>query len=589
MCGIFTVLNDKTNQAGETVLTGLKKLEYRGYDSWGIALIDNKNQIKIEKQIGKINQNQTSLPNGKIAIGHTRWATHGGITEKNAHPHLDCQRQIAVIHNGIVENYLDLKNFLISKNHRFISETDTEIIPHLIEENLKTLTIEKAVFKTFNQLVGSNAIIILDKNSDTIIGCRYGSPLVLGIDETNHQFFLASDIPALLKHTNKVYFLNDLEMIVIKKTGFKLYNLKTFKEKSVNFETVNWKQEEAEKSGYAHFLIKEILEQPRTIEKTLITNKNSFSQIKKILKNKKIVFLGCGSAYHVGVFAKYFFASQKIKTDVYPANEFDYFSSLIDNQTLIIAISQSGETADTIFAVKKAKEKKAHILSIVNSRGSTLERLSDFILPINVGPEIAVVSTKAFISQVIVVYILSQIFNYSINTVYQNINQLITNLKKFLTNKNLNQIIFLAKKLFQQRHLYIIGKYLDYPASLEVALKIKETAYLHAEAFASGELKHGVIALIEKNTPCLVIATDEENKNDILSSAIEVKSRGGKIIGISVFDSEVFDEKLIIPKITLLSSIFAVIIGQLIGYYSAIIKGLDPDKPRNLAKSVTVK
>ncbi len=588
MCGIFTVLNDKNNQAAETVLEGLKKLEYRGYDSWGIAIID-KNIIQTEKHTGKIIQKKTSLFKNKIAIGHTRWATHGGISEKNAHPHLDCSKQLAVIHNGIVENYLELKNDLINKGHRFISETDTEIIPHLIEENYKNNPIDKAVFKTFNQLVGSNAIIVLDKKTETIIGCRYGSPLVFGIDEKNNQYFLASDIPALLKHTNKVYFLNDLEMIVLRKDFYEIYDLKTFRKKTFKFEIIDWRQEEAEKLGFSHFLIKEILEQPKTIEKTYLSNKDNLERLGKVLLKTEIIFTGCGSAYHVGLLGKYFFAKNGIKTDVFPANEFEHFSSLINKNTLLIAISQSGETADTILAVKKAKEKGAKILSILNSRGSSLERLSDYIIPINVGPEIAVVSTKAFLSQVIVNYFLSKIINLKNKQIEEIVNQLIFNLEKFLNDEKLKQIEKLAKKLSPEKHMYLIGKNIDYPAVLEMALKIKETAYIHGEGFASGELKHGVIALIESNTFCLVVASQEEVRNDIISAAIEVKSRGGKIVGISVFDSEVFDEKILIPKIKDLSVLFAIIVGQLLGYYIAIFKGLDPDKPRNLAKSVTVK
>lgn len=588
MCGIFTVLNDKNNQAGETVLEGLKKLEYRGYDSWGIAVI-GKNKIEVEKHTGKINQEKTNLYKNSIAIGHTRWATHGGITEKNAHPHLDCNNEIAVIHNGIVENYLELKNYLINKKHRFISETDTEVIPHLIEENLKNNFIDKAVFKTFNQLVGSNAIIVLDKKTETIIGCRYGSPLVFGIDEKNQQYFLASDIPALLKHTRKVYFLDDLEMIVIRKNFFQLYDLKTFQKKSITFEIINWQQENAEKSGFPHFLIKEILEQSKTIEKTYLTNKDNLKNLKKIFLKKDIIFTGCGSAYHAGLFGKYFFADNGLKTDVIPANEFEYFSSLINKNTLLIAISQSGETADTILAVKKAKEKGGKILSILNNRGSTLERLSDWVIPINVGPEIAVVSTKAFISQVIIVYILSQIISFKNYKIDEIIKELIFKLKEIFDEENIKEIKKLAKKLYQEKHIYLIGKNIDYPAVLEIGLKIKETAYIHGEGFASGELKHGVIALIEKKTVCLVVASQEKIKNDILSAAIEVKSRGGKIIGISVFDSEVFEEKILIPKIKDLSSLIAVIVGQLLSYYLAFYKGLDPDKPRNLAKSVTVK
>ncbi|MCS6956249.1 MAG: glutamine--fructose-6-phosphate transaminase (isomerizing) [Patescibacteria group bacterium] len=412
MCGIFAVINDKKNNASQTVLEGLKKLEYRGYDSWGIA-VKTKNKLVVEKHIGKIGNAKTFLPLSNIGIGHTRWATHGGVFDKNAHPHLDCNNRFAVIHNGIIENYLEIKEKLIKKNHKFLSETDTEIIAHLIEEELKNKDYSiddliKKVFKSFKKLTGSNAVGILDAKTETIIACRNGSPLVVGIDKKNNQYFLSSDIPALLKHTKNVYFLNDNEAVVLNKNFFQVYDLIKEIPKKISFEKITLKSSSAEKEGYPHFLIKEIDEQKKTILKT--AEKNIFlveKSLKYFKKSEKIIFIGCGTAYHCALLAKYFFTKNGFESDAYQANEFSIFSNLINKKTLIVAISQSGETADTLLAVKSAKNKGAKIISIINNRGSTLERLSDFFIPIYTGPEISVVSTKDFTSQFIISYLLA--------------------------------------------------------------------------------------------------------------------------------------------------------------------------------------
>lgn len=597
MCGIFAVVGDKTNNAAQTVLNGLKKLEYRGYDSWGIAIKSiistspvNMDRLLVEKHIGKIGEAKTILPKGTIAIGHTRWATHGGVTDINAHPHLDCSGKLAVIHNGIVENYLQFKEKLIKKGHRFLSETDTEVIAHLIEEKLKTQSIDKAVFETFNQLVGSNAIGIIDLQSEKIIACRNGSPLVIGVDDKNKQYFLGSDVPAFLKFTNKVYFLNDGEGVILSKTGVKLFDLNSKKKKSLSFQTLNWKLEDAEKAGYPHFLLKEIIEQKETIAKTTSLNKKEIINVAKLIKNGyKTVLIGCGTAYYCALAGKYFFALQGIESQSYGAYEFFPFAKFIDKKTIVITISQSGETADTLIAAKIAKKNGAKIIALVNARGSTLERLADIVLPVSAGPEIAVVSTKAFTSQLATLYLITK----AVKNKYEEGKGLIKNLAKSLnqlfSNKTKNQIIKLAKTLINEEHLYLIGKYLNYPAALEFALKLKETAYIHAETFAAGELKHGVITLIQKGTPCFVLASEDETKEEVLSSAAQLKARGGKIIGIAPFYSDEFDEYIKTPNVKELTIFGNIIVGQLLGYYLGISRGADPDKPRNLAKSVTVK
>ncbi len=589
MCGIFGIINDKKNKAAQTVLEGLKKLEYRGYDSWGISIIpQDKQEILVDKHIGKIGDAQTNLPTGLIALGHTRWATHGGVTDNNAHPHLDCSKKIAVIHNGIVENYQEIKAELLEKNHKFISETDTEVIAHLIEEKSKSKKINEAIFETFKLLRGSNAIAVLDFDSQTIIACRNGSPLVVGIG--SDQFFLASDVPAFLKETNKVYFLNDGEAVILNKSGIKLFDLETEKEKNLVHQVLDWKLEDAEKGGYPHFLLKEIYEQIKTISKTTSINEKEIGKLAtKINSGYKVILTGCGTASYCALAAKYFFAEQGIDAHSIPSYEFMPFSKFVDKKTLVFAISQSGETADTLIAVREAKKRGAEIVAVINARGSTLERLADTVLSVGAGPEIAVVSTKAFTSQLSTLYLLTTAIKGNYEKGKEKINDLSTVLKNFLNPVLIHQLIDTAKKLMNEEHMYLIGKYLNFPATLEFALKIKETSYIHAEPFAAGELKHGVITLIQKETPCFVLASNDEIKEEVLSSAAEIKARGGLIIGIAPFESSEFDVLIKTPDLGNLTIFGNIIVGQLLGYYLGVGRGADPDKPRNLAKSVTVK
>jgi len=528
------------------------------------------------------------LAKGLIALGHTRWATHGGVTDNNAHPHLDCNKKIAVIHNGIVENYQEIKEELLSKGHRFVSETDTEVIAHLIEERSKSKNINEAIFETFKLLRGSNAIAVLDFNSQTIIACRNGSPLVVGLG--SDQYFLASDVPAFLKETNKVYFLDDGEAVILSEKGVKLFDIKTEKEKKLTPQILDWKLEDAEKGGYPHFLLKEIHEQLKTIPKTASINEKEIKKLaEKIKSGYKVVLTGCGTASYCALAAKYFFAQQGINAQAIPSYEFMPFSKFIDKKTLVFAISQSGETADTLIAVREAKKRGAEIVTVVNARGSTLERLANIVLSVGAGPEIAVVSTKAFTSQLSTLYLLTT----AITNRYEQGKEKIIDLGKILTSwldvQLINQLISLAKKLMDEEHMYLIGKHLNYPATLEFALKIKETSYIHAEPFAAGELKHGVITLIQKETPSFVLASNDEVKDEVLSSAAEIKARGGLIIGIAPFNSGEFNILIKTPDLEDLTIFANIIVGQLLGYYLGVGRGADPDKPRNLAKSVTVK
>lgn len=592
MCGIFAYVGT-SNNAPQIVFEGIKLLEYRGYDSWGVAYIPSVESSKIifEKHTGKIgNAKLKKYPNAKIAFGHTRWATHGGVTDENAHPHFDCKERVAVIHNGIVENYHELKEKLFSQGHKFKSETDTEVIGHLIEEKLETLPLEKAVFETFKSLVGSNAICVLDLQTQKIIACRNGSPLVTGIDSKNGQYFLGSDVPAFLKFTNKVHFLSDNEAVVISKDGVKIFDLNNESEKKLTLQTLDWQLEDAEKGGYPHFLIKEINEQKQSIPKVSTINETELKKIAKLInKDYKVILTGCGTAYYCALAGKYFLADVGIEAQAYGAYEFSPFAKFYNKKTIVIGISQSGETADTLIALRKAKAQGAHIVAVVNARGSTLERLSDTVISVGAGPEIAVVSTKAFTAQLATLYLLSETIKGKYEEGKLELQKLGKVLSVWLNNQLNNDITQLAKELYKKEHIYVIGKHLNYPGALEFALKIKETAYIHSEPFTAGELKHGVITLIQKGTPCFVLACNDETRSEVLSSAAELKSRGAHIIGISPFSSPEFDQIIKTPNLGDLTVFGNVIVGQLLGYYLGLGRGTDPDKPRNLAKSVTVK
>ncbi len=589
MCGIFAIVNDRGHCAAQTTLEGLKKLEYRGYDSWGVAVVTKKDgSVAIEKHVGKIGDATTSLPAGDIAIGHTRWATHGGVTDENAHPHVDCTERFVVIHNGIVENYQEKKQSLLKSKHTFRSETDTEVIAHLIEDRSKEGSVEHAVLEVFKELVGSNAIGVLDGQTDTIIACRNGSPLSVGVGKD--QYFLASDVTAFLGYTQDVQFLSDGEAVVITPAGVKLYDIASEKEKKLSLTRLDWKIEDAQKQGYPHFTLKEIMEQVVTVPKTALINRSEMESIaRKVTQSSRIVLIGCGTAAYCTLASQYFFAQVGREAKAYGAYEYLPFAGFADKQTLVFAISQSGETADTIIAARAAKEQGAYLVAVVNARGSTLERMADVALPVGAGPEISVVSTKAFTSQLVTMYLVSRMCAGKFEEAVHDVKTLGELLVSWQTKKLLNQILDVAKALMRQEDMYVIGKHISYPAALEFALKIKEASYIHSEPFAAGELKHGVITLIQKGTPCFAIGSSDETKLELLSSAAQLKARGGKIIGVAPYASSEFDIHIQTPDAGSLTIIPNVIVGQLLGYYLGIGRGTDPDKPRNLAKSVTVK
>jgi glucosamine--fructose-6-phosphate aminotransferase (isomerizing) len=585
MCGIFGYIGKRTD-AAEIVFEGLKLLDYRGYDSWGVA-VKNKDKIAIEKKTGKIGDNKISLPNSTLGIGHTRWATHGGVTTANAHPHTDCSGEIAVLHNGIIENFEQLKNDLIKKGHVFLSETDTEVVAHLVEDFLKQEDLVNAIKDAFNLLKGLSAIVVIHTKSNKIVIAKNGSPIVVG--KGKDEFFVASDTAGILPYTKEVLFLKDNELVSLSET-LELYSLPQLKSITPVFETINWKIEQAQKGKYAHFMLKEINEQPTVIRNIATTYADQISDLADIIKQSRgVFFIGSGSASYACLAGTYLFskiAKRHVNTTV--ASEFNYLEDFLTENSLIIPLSQSGETIDVIEPLTRAKKKGSKILALVNVLGSTIYRMADYKLLLGAGPEKAVASTKAYIAKIAVLVMLAFTLEEKIEDAREILLKSADEVERLIEDKNFQKVKKIAQKLQDKEHIYIIGRGMSYPTALEGAMKIKEVSYMHAEGLAGGEIKHGPIALIEKGTPCIVLAPSDETFDAIMSNAIEIKSRGGYIIGVSSKNSPVFDEWIEVKE-TGMPLLTQVIFMQLFSYCLALAKKLDPDKPRNLAKSVTVK
>jgi len=572
MCGIFGIISENKFSSTD-ILASLKKLEYRGYDSAGIAMTGGS--LYIEKSVGKISELEKKLKlfSGNAGISQTRWATTGAVTEKNAHPHLDCSKKIAVVHNGIVENYLELKKDLTKNGHKFESETDTEVIAHLLENN--------APDKVLEMLEGRNAFVALKDGK--IIVAKNGSPLAVGVGENVN--YIASDALPFLDKTKTVIFLEDGDVAELTNSNIKFYGQQR------EPQHIDWTIEDAKKGTYSHYLIKEIMEQPMTINAAVAQNDEKINEISRMINSSfGSFFVACGTASHAALAASYFFAKIANKhINFCVGSEFSSHKHFLTDKSLVIAISQSGESADTLEAIKVAKEKSAKIISIVNVPGSTISRQSDYCFLTNAGPEIAVCSTKAFTSQLSVALLFAYAAAGKLEEGKELLKETSKHVREMLTTEFTEKIKLLSKKIAQKEHLYVIGKGFNYPISLETALKIKEVSYMHAEGFASGELKHGVIALIEKDTPCIAIVANDEFKQDVLNGAAEIKLRGGYIIGVSPENHEVFDFWLPVPDAGNASPIINTIPAQLLAYYLALERGCDPDYCRNLAKSVTVK
>lgn len=611
MCGIVGYIGNK--KASPILINGLLRLEYRGYDSAGIATIEDK-KISVMKNKGRVNSlydlSGINDLKGTIGIAHTRWATHGKPSRENSHPHLDNSNSFAVVHNGIIENYHELKEFLKKQGYSFLSNTDTEVIPNLIHyyynkngnEDGKRLL--RAVKNTCNDLKGSYAIEILSKyNVDNMIVVRKDSPLVIG--KGNGENYISSDIPAILSYTKDFYLLDDNEIVVLSRDSAKFYN-NNLEEIQKPIKSIEWGASAAEKDGYADFMLKEIYEQPKAIRETVGAKLDNGSiEIqgldldKKYIKSlNKIYIVACGTAMHAGLVAKTTFERLcKIPVEVDIASEFRYREPLIDNKTLCIYISQSGETADTIAALKLSKLKGAKTISISNVIGSSITRESDYSIYTHAGPEIAVASTKAYTSQVVLLTILGMYFAEKletadkevINTLKKDILRLPSQIEDIL--KNIEKVKEFAKKVYKEKDMFFLGRGTDYSVSMEGSLKLKEISYIHSESYASGELKHGPIALIENNVTVIATMTNPELVEKSISNVQEVITRGAKVLAITSEDikNDGFEEVIKIPKTNpLISPILSVIPMQLLSYYISKEKGLDVDKPRNLAKSVTV-
>ena len=597
MCGIIGYSGPK--QPLPILLDGLSRLEYRGYDSAGIAITDGQN-LTIEKKEGKLQVLKDHLfdkeINGNIGIGHTRWATHGVPSDENAHPHYDRNKDFAIIHNGIIENYAEMKEELQSDDYQFESETDTEVVAVELSKQW-TGNLLETVCKVAKELDGTYALVVTTtKQSDTIVAGRMMSPLVLGVGEG--EVFLASDSAAILEHTNKMIFLENGDFVEIKDGSYQLFDINMNKI-SREVQEIDWKVSEAEKSGHDHFMYKEILEQAEVIERTITGRLEIGSEeipvdLNKAKQFEKIWIVACGTAYHAGLFGKDLFEKVLgVPVSVELASEFRYREPIVGKNDLGIVISQSGETMDTIAATELLKENNAHVLALVNVVGSSLARMADSVLYLHVGPEIGVASTKAYLGMLVGQLLLAKHWDESENleTTFDEIKQLPLLIKETL--KCESQIKEISKSINEKKDIYFIGRGLDYALAAEGALKLKEISYLHAEALAAGELKHGTLALIENGTPVIVTASQHHLLDKTTSNVQEVKARGAYVIAIGDNSSkklqDISNDYVTLPEASeMLSTIVSIIPLQFIAYHVANLNGESIDQPRNLAKSVTV-
>jgi len=609
MCGIIGYIGKK--DALPVLLDGLKQLEYRGYDSAGICVIE-EGKIEIAKRSGKIKdlalsiKERKDLNGSRLGIGHSRWATHGAPTNVNAHPHADCSGNFAVVHNGIIENFSEIKERLIKEGHRFKSETDTEVVAHLVEKYYKG-DLKKAVLKAVRNLQGSFALGIISRyEPDKLIGVRKESPLIVALGAKEN--FIASDIPAILKHTKKVLYLDNEELVVLTKDKVRVFDSNGRKKKK-KIDTIKWTVSSAQKAGFPHFMLKEIHEQPRVLRQIISSRVKGHSRIvleginlsdRYIKDISNIIILACGTAYHAGLVGKYLLESfTHIPVLVDVSSEFRYRAPIVNKDSLVIAISQSGETADTLAAVKEAREKGATILSICNVVGSSLVRISDGVLYTYAGSEISVASTKAYTAQLAILYLLSFYIAEKKGLLRKGSkNHLIAEFKRvprilgdILGNKR--KIQRLAARHHKFGSFLYLGRNLNFPTALEGALKLKEISYIPAEGYAAGEMKHGPIALIDEYRAVVCIAPESSIYEKMVSNIQEICARKGKVIivasegddGIKAFRKEV----IYVPKVDeLFSPIVTILPLQLLAYYIAVKRECDVDQPRNLAKSVTV-
>jgi len=611
MCGIVAYIGKQ--QAYPIVVEGLKRLEYRGYDSAGVSILNG--DIKTIKKKGKVSKLEAAAKDvdtsGHIGIGHTRWATHGKPDDLNAHPHLSGNKRLALIHNGIIENYATLKKALKEIGHTFVSETDTEVLVHLIEEYQKRedLTLSEAVRRALEKAVGAYAIVVIDKeNPDIIVGARKSSPLVMGIGD--NEFFLASDASPIIKYTNKVIYLNDGEIVTINKNGsYEIKNLNN-ELQSGRIQELDLKLEELEKEGFDYFMLKEIYQQPTTVLESMRGRINAQDgwvlvggmqqYLNRMLSAKRIIFAACGTSWHSALVAEYLFEElARIPVEVEYASELRYRNPIINADDVVIAISQSGETADTLAALELAKEKGALTYGIVNVIGSSIARLTHCGSYIHAGPEIGVASTKAFTSQVTVLTLMALNLGHKKGTISEDyfrqlcyaLEAIPQKIEKVLAQND--KIKFIASEIKDVSNALYLGRGYNFPVALEGALKLKEISYIHAEGYPAAEMKHGPIALIDENMPVIIIATNKSAYEKVASNIQEVKARKAIVISIvtegDTAIKEMSDYCIEIPETEEpLTPLLSIIPLQLLAYHIAVMRGCDVDQPRNLAKSVTV-
>ena len=601
MCGIVGYIGKKDSLS--VLLEGLRRLEYRGYDSAGVAVLGQDN-IRIVKTPGKIKDlanliEKKNISSKGLGIAHTRWATHGAPNKTNAHPHTDCHKNFSVVHNGIIENYLELKRELLKEGHRFVSQTDTEVIAHLVEKYYKK-NLKEAFLKALNRLEGSFALVLIAKKlPDRLLFARSGSPLIIGVGKDEN--FVASDAPAILEHTDRIVYVKDKQAGELEKDRIRIFDL-CGKTQNIKVEKVPRDVESAQKSGYPHFMLKEIHEQPSVLKQLASSDiKPNAKSLRILRKTKKIYIVACGTAYHAGMVGKYIIeemTGMPVVVDL--SSEFRYRSLIIDDKSVVIAISQSGETADTLAAAREAKKKKAKIISICNVVGSSLARESDCVLYTHAGPEIGVASTKAYTAQLMLLYLLSlnlaKIRKTLSNATIKKYNKAlldIHNNARFILKHCIRKIANVAGRHRNFGSFLFLGRNVNYPSALEGALKLKEISYIPAEGYAAGEMKHGPIALIDEYRAVVCIATNSTIYEKMISNIQEIEARKGKIVIIATKGNEEIKryskEVIFIPKIDeLFSPILVALPLQLFAYYVAAKRGCDIDQPRNLAKSVTV-
>ena len=586
MCGIIGYIG--RSKAFPFLMSGLAKLEYRGYDSAGIAV--SAADLCVQKHAGKLQEIRFEDVDGTIGIAHTRWATHGMVSQTNAHPHIDCRGEVAIVHNGIIENYRELKADLQAKGHQFTSETDSEVVAHLLEEQLAAgLRFEDAFLHSLRQLEGSYTLLAIRKGERKLVGARKGSrSLSIGIAADG--IFPASDVLAFLEWTNKVVYLKSGDVFFADDhSGLSIYNLDEERYVVRPLDIVRCAVEEVTKGEFEHFMLKEISEQDETVLRALQQDEHMVTEICDTIRRARgTFFVGCGSSYHACLAGSYLFSKlAQVHVNTVLASEFEHYEDFLTVDTQVFAISQSGETADVLDAVTAAKRRGCKVVGIVNRDGSILTRDSDRCLLMNCGLELCVLSTKTYTSQVVLMALLAYGLANRYEEGLRKIGSLYLDVYNLTSRSMREHLQSLAAQLSAQQHIYLIGRELQYATALEAALKIKEVSYIHAEAFAGGELKHGPLALIEAGTPCIVFVA-ADNRTKILANAEEVKSRGGYIIGVAAEREPIFDFWIKVPEAEELNPVIQIIPMQVLAYELAVLRGLDPDKPRNLAKSVTV-